>query len=207
MSVYTPLKIGFVHIPRTAGTSVTNWLIKNISGSTQLKREQSHESASLLLQEFPEINYFFTIIRNPWSRMISMYRFHSTVLPKEIDTNYFSDNKFSSDEFKQKVKSISFDEYIEKYVHTPTNVWYNSVTPQIKWLDLPIDLIIKYENLNTEFEKIQKLFRNKNTLPHLNKHGHSNQNHYTKFYNESTKKRVAEIFEEDIETFKYRFEQ
>ena len=207
MSVYSPLKIGYVHIPRTAGTSMSSWIIKNISGSSKLKNHQSHESASIMLKEYPQINYFFTIVRNPWSRVVSMYRFHTNKIPPEVDLKFFSNDKLAFDEFKQKIKSLSFDEYLDNYIHTPTNVWYSSITPQIQWLDLPIGLIVKYENLNTDFEKIQKLFRNNTPLPHLNKHGHLNESHYTSFYNEHSKKRVAEIYGEDIEAFKYKFEE
>ena len=207
MSVYSPLKIGYVHIPRTAGTSMSSWIIKNISGSSKLKNHQSHESASIMLKEYPQINYFFTIVRNPWSRVVSMYRFHTNKIPPEVDLKFFSNDKLAFDEFKQKIKSLSFDEYLDNYIHTPTNVWYSSITPQIQWLDLPIGLIVIYENLNTDFEKIQKLFRNNTPLPHLNKHGHLNESHYTSFYNEHSKKRVAEIYGEDIEAFKYKFEE
>ena len=207
MSVYTPLKIGYVHIPRTAGTSISSWLMSNISGSLKPKNHESHESASLLLKEYPEINYFFTIVRNPWSRAVSMYRFHTTKVPKEINLDFFSNDMKAFDEFKQKMKSISFEEYVTEYINFPSNTWYDSTTTQTKWLDLPTELIVKYENLNTEFEKIQKLFRNNSPLLHLNKHNHSNENHYISFYNEYTKKRIAEIYAEDIETFKYKFEE
>ena len=207
MSVYTPLKTGYVHIPRTAGTSISSWLMRNISGSLKPKNHESHESASLLLKEYPEINYFFTIVRNPWSRAVSMYRFHTTKVPKEINLDFFSNDVKAFDEFKQKVKSISFEEYVTEYINFPSNAWYNITTTQTKWLDLPMDLIVKYENLNIEFEKIQKLFRNNSPLLHLNKHNHPNENHYTSFYNEYTKKRIAEIYAEDIETFKYKFEE
>jgi len=207
MSVYIPLKTGYVHIPRTAGTSISSWLMRNISGSLKPKNHESHESASLLLKEYPEINYFFTIVRNPWSRAVSMYRFHTTKVPKEINLDFFSNDVKAFDEFKQKVKSISFEEYVTEYINFPSNAWYNITTTQTKWLDLPMDLIVKYENLNIEFEKIQKLFRNNSPLLHLNKHNHPNENHYTSFYNEYTKKRIAEIYAEDIETFKYKFEE
>jgi hypothetical protein len=213
MSVYSPTRIGYVHIPKTGGTSIAKWIEKNTSGSNRLLK---HESASMLQEEYPNINYFFTLVRNPWSRVVSFYRdvthknFEKAIT--EVDMEYYQKKNGTTlpqqiEIFKKIAEELSFEEFINQYIDIPTNRWYNLSTPQVKWLDVPMDMIIKMENLNDEFIKIQKIFRNNTPLLHLNKHQHPIDEHYTSFYNEQLKKKIADIYAEDIETFKYKFEE
>ena len=210
MSVYSPLKIGYVHIPKTAGTSMAKWIGLNTSGSVRLLK---HESASMLLDEHPKIDYFFTIVRNPWSRVVSFYRdvtnknFEKAITEVDLKSYDYPNGVNGVEQLKEYANKLTFEDFINHHIDTKTNRWYNMTTNQIKWLDCPMDLIVKMENIDKEFEKIQKLFRNNAPLLHLNNHIHPDKRDYTLFYNEHTKKRIAEIYGEDIEVFKYKFEE
>jgi hypothetical protein len=74
--------------------------------------------------------------------------------------------------------------------------WYNYELPNI---------IIRMENLNKDFYKIQDLLTNglnRNPIPCVNTTSHRP---YQEYYNFETKKMVLKKFEEDLDIFKYTF--
>jgi hypothetical protein len=213
VSAYSPIGVGFIHIPKTGGKSMKTWIKENTLQAISYEQAE-HYSASMLLEKHPKIDYFFTIVRNPWSRMVSWYRYliqkyvESGQLDKAVSRIDFNSNDtITASEFKNNFQNISFEKFVNEYTDLKTKAWFKFSTPQIKWLDRPIDLVIKLENINEQFKEIQKIFNCSKELPHLNKHGNKNQDHYTLFYNDNTMKKIGKIFEEDIETFKYRFEE
>lgn len=71
----------FIHIPKTAGTSLFNALGMQATPYT-------HAPARILQQRYPEAyrRYFsFTFVRNPWDRFVSLYEFlrSGTVWPEQ----------------------------------------------------------------------------------------------------------------------------
>ena len=71
----------------------------------------------------------------------------------------------------------------------------------------PPKTILRFENINDEFSNMVKyhnLVTVRPTLPHKNKTNHT---HYSDYYNSETRKIIADVFEEDIDTFKYCFTQ
>ena len=61
-------KFGFVHIPKTGGRTLTHLLLK-IKDSTEVT---SHHGLSLLPDD--SSYFYFTIVRNPFTRMVSAYK-------------------------------------------------------------------------------------------------------------------------------------
>ena len=195
MSVYSPLQIGFVHIPKTGGTSVARWMLDNIPGT--IKYSTDHYSASMLLDKHPNIDMLFTIVRNPWARVVSTYRF----VFNPTNTQRIS-QKLDVD-----ITPMPFDQFVYEGLDHKSNLWYNTATPQTRWFDRNIHVVLRQETLAEDFKQIQEMFNCSVPLPHTNKHNHDNNQHYTLFYNDKTKKRVAELFGEDIERFKYEFDR
>ena len=66
-----------------------------------------------------------------------------------------------------------------------------------------LDLVLKFENLNEDFNNISsKFFNKKNMLLHLNKSEHRN---YREYYDNETKDKIYKYCKKDIEFFKYEF--
>ena len=68
------MKLLFVHIPKTAGTSVWNWLIENGHENWNRLSGLHHESINELryLNDISDA-HSFAVVRNPYSRALSYY--------------------------------------------------------------------------------------------------------------------------------------
>jgi hypothetical protein len=175
-------KMTFIHIPKTAGASITVWYSKNI-----LKTKTGYYKSSLSDHNFlSEIEnpapITIAIVRNPWDRMVSMYMFIKKMKMNITTANF--------DEFVlHDCKSILFDKYILS-------------TPQIRWIEPGVTHLLRFENLEQDFKIIQDIFQCYEPLPVCNK---TNHYHYRTYYNDETRQAVAEMFKEDIEAFGYEF--
>jgi len=145
--------IRFIHIPKTGGSSVRKFLLDNDiphkfgkfieqdDGTTIYFKK--HKPAYWWINKFPNETNFFTVVRNPYYRLISYYRY----LIKE--------------------KYLDFIEW-EKFVTNKINVEGHYVwNLQIEWIyDISlqnqiVDHILKFENLENNvcsFFNVNKSF-------------------------------------------------
>ena len=65
----------FIHIPKTAGTSVSVWANNNSIPFIASDEENKHCTLEKAKQLFPNTGTVFTIVRNPHDRMVSLF-FH-----------------------------------------------------------------------------------------------------------------------------------
>ena len=198
-------KLIFIHIPKTGGTSVEDVLFKP-NGKRTTKdlwmfpnKYQTgglqHIMASHIIQEVSEdifSEYFtFSIVRNPWDKMVSQYNYTITKRPdlrKYIGIT----------------ESVSFKEYINHVVKAKIHVQWD---PQYKFLYInkkcAVDYIGRFENLQEDFDTVcDKIGSPRQKLPHKNKSKHK---HYTEYYDDETKQIISEKYAKDIEYFGYEF--
>ena len=136
--------------------------------------------------------YIFTIVRNPWDRVVSSYSFlaqngskYHKVLRKGM----------SFPQFVKKViykKGPTFDVHIE-YQHTSAFCGNERFA----------DFVGKLESIDVWWADLSEAIGNKNKLVHRNR---SNRKAYREYYNNETKNIIADIYEKDIELFGYEFE-
>ena len=79
--------------------------------------------------------------------------------------------------------------------------------PQVDWLKndegiIDLDKIIRFENLQEDFNLVANELGISDELPHINKTSKTN---YRDFYDESTKRIIADWFHEDIKVFGYTY--
>lgn len=221
----------FVHIPKAAGRSVEMYFMNrlNLDRDDETHRQQmllndnddpargteklSHLSASeyvdcgyISQQDFD--NYFkFSFVRNPWSRLVSEYRYR----------NFLSHKSFK-DFVMHKLPKSGWD---DKYRH---------VMPQSDMLydnngHLLVDFVGKFETLQQDFDQVCiQLGFNDSRLPHINssdkksrelrrkarnifhRNKESSLRRYNEFYDEETRGYVAELYQADIKNFNYCFD-
>ena len=182
-------KFIFIHIPKTAGTSLCNIFLKEKAYIHTKKGRyyQSHVSVKdLEITNSDELDKYFTFsfVRNPWDIMVSWYKF-------------------------RKCRNLSFDKFLTEYkIKNKYTYWLPETLYQTDFLldenDNPlVDFIGRFENLQQDFNIIcDKIGIPHQKLPHKNKTKHK---HYTEYYDDETRQIVAEKFAKDIEYFGYEF--
>jgi len=147
------LNICFVHVPKTAGVSISSVLKKNIddlqsvqqlrntNGYPEERWNNNHTLGPNILKTFEKchINYdnmlFFGVIRNPWNRMVSLYEHRKR-------------NKRYNTKNDMKLLDKGFNKWLFNTTHFSDKILTKK--PQIDWFEsLPNTKIIKFENLSS----------------------------------------------------------
>lgn len=217
----------FVHVPKTAGRSIEHVFLELVGltwetraplllranddpclGPPRLAHLTASEYVSLghISQEEFDAYFKFAFVRNPWTRLVSEYKFRGWH------------------------KVFSFRDFIFKHFPQPSwSAMYNHVKPQYEFLfdehgNQLVDFIGKYENLQADFDRVcQLLGLEPPKLPHvgqsdrrkwwypikhplefwrMRRNTHPN---YTCYYDARAIEFVSQMYHKDIETFGYRF--
>jgi hypothetical protein len=185
----------FVHIPKCAGVSINKTLFGNLAGG--------HTTLEQYLTVFePQnlLNYFkFTIVRNPWDRVVSAYFF----------LQQGGMNRWDKEFYELELKKYStFEQFVCEWLVKPENIIkHHHFEPQIdfitdKYNKVKLDFIGYLENIDEDFEYICNKMKIQATLQNSNK---SNRNNYQDYYSDETKAVVAEVYKQDIELLGYDF--
>jgi hypothetical protein len=196
---YDP-KFIFVHIPKTAGTSVSDCLRTVARGKVEygcLKCSWDHHTtARQFKHRLGNVHYkesfTFSFVRNPWDRMYSWYTMHYQVQKWEMD-------------FKTWLMDF---QHIMKNTHLEgEDIVPSQRRSQMDWLtdsegNIIVDYIGKFENLNNDFRVIQEKLNIKKNLPVKNVTKHDS---YKKAYDNEMIDFVYKYSKADIEEFGYEF--
>jgi len=189
----------FVHIPKTAGTSVARALFGIGTRHVPLSR---------FLAVDPEkyARYFkFAFVRNPWDRMHSAYSY----LAERVGRHHNEDAQWASahleglSTFEQFITSLD-DPRRRREVMT----WVH-FRPQCDWVrivgrgGMGCDFIGRFESLEGDFEAVRRRLGVDATLPMLRR---GRGVPYREVYSRAMVDRVGKWYEEDVSTFGYRFE-
>ena len=159
-------------------------------------------------------DYFkFGFARNPWDRLLSCYTQKigkrrkgekggaPLQQPKNNPNAFRMDMSF--DEFVETVHGIP-DSEADPHFQSQHKIFFKRKTQ-----GLLADFIGSFENLSSDFEYSMKKIGldDKAYLPHVLKSRNSKKYPYINFYNETTKRLVAERFSADIKAFGYIFDE
>ena len=193
----------FVHIPKTAGNSVQSVLqqysedeiivnsyqdgINRFDLQTPKYNLSKHSRLIVykrrLEKELYRKLFKFTIVRNPWDRMISYYFSPHRGNP-EWDRDRFIEFVKESDS----VKSFLSTGFFNNIGNRPFK---------------NLDFILRFENLAKDFELLcEKLNIEETIIPHVNISKHE---HYSFYYDEELVNLVASRFRQEIDYFGYSF--
>ena len=218
----------YVHIPKTAGQSIEQFFMGLLNLDWDQDREAlclqgnndlncgTEKLAHLSASEYVDCGYLneeefaglfkFSFVRNPWSRILSEYRYR----------NYFHHLSFR-DFVLNKLPKPGWD---DKYRH---------VMPQYDMLHNPqgellVDFVGRFETLQQDFDRVcEQLGITESSLPHRNRsdkksrglkrkiknylymNGENRHQRMADFYDAETRAAVAGYYAKDIEAFGYRF--
>lgn len=197
----------FVWIPKNAGTSMINGFNErkvftrsgreNLWGRIPSEEREYHKAANWqhisaldiideLGRETWESSFTFTIVRNPYDRLVSFYEYSRSAR-----------NDLRSVQFGLPALG-SFDQWLEQ---EPPLGQLHYLTD--KNGELLVDFIGKYENLRRDLFKIclkMRMFPIK--LPRLNT---SQRREYQTYYSPDSRRRVQDVYGLELERFNYGF--
>lgn len=205
----------FVHIPKTAGTSIESAFGQLPSKGT------SHLQLSEYMKNKSADNYFkFSFIRNTYDRVWSIYKYFSLGgnqhSPTTV-TDYFHHYKqkvfnspFYTDIEISKKMPKSFEEFCEVYLKNKQPFFRSfALISQLEYIavngEISVDFLGRFECLEKDYQILAQKFNLQKTLPHLRKRCSSN--HYSKYYNSRIKKIVSDFYQKEIDCFGYIFDK
>lgn len=140
-------------------------------------------------------NYMsFAIVRNPYDRMVSMYRF---AVENDLGKIY---------NLKSDIGFVEFCEILnDKYSNNDKS--FIATHSQTEWTEgiFQPNFILKFENLQEDFSKMLDECNIKHiskSIPHENA---TKRSAYQDYFNDRCKKLTSKIFEKDLDTFKYSY--
>lgn len=222
MTIHFPnVPATFRNIPRTGSTSFKEWSRSNIK-NREIIVDPDHPNmlASRTLDEikilWPNYGTTFGFVRNPFDRLVSIFHFVGqdakkrlakrslnpnfedvSTIPIESDLKiYFQYTKG----FDYWIRNTKVDENVfsaltmlnNKHFETQT-YWFSGIIPNI---------IVKLENMDTEFVNIQDLLQCYAPPIHTNTSLHGD---YRQYYTDETRIIATKWLEEDLDNFKYVF--
>ena len=181
----------FVHIPKTGGSSIQQWLLDNTS--SQVTKSTKHHTLQKLESKYGKFDFSFAVVRNPWDWCVSWYFFTKDRALRRIQ-NPKQKGRFSLEYNQQDLDDYKkgFEYFIEK---TQLKDQHHRT--------IGVSYIIKLENINHDIQLLKDKFNIKQELPYLNTS--SRNKDYREYYNDNTKQIVENKFKKDINTFGYKF--
>lgn len=175
----------FVHIARTGGTSIETALIGRDwwEVDPQSKHLSASQSHRLYGDELWNRYFKFSIVRNPWDRLVSMWA-----------TGWWETESASGER-------RSFPEWLRGLRPHPHEIYQSLHYHQI--LDEPIDRVLRFEHLAADFERLLTdagcpVLQ----LPHCEQRPRES---YQRYYDAETRDYVGQVYAEDIRRFGYEF--
>lgn len=186
----------FIHIPKTAGTSVERAIFKTEHWLVGHRKALDY----VRVDEEKFHSYFsFAFIRNPFDRMVSAFHYLKQGGGNAIDKNFADEHLKDCFDFRSFILALKNDTFKEKIL-----AWMHFVPQYIYVCDedknVLVDFLGKFENLEEDFSKLLRILNRKESLSKANKSKHLS---FEKYYDKTAFAVVKELYKDDFELFDY----
>jgi len=180
----------FIHINRTAGTSIGRAI-----GLPCKQHFTVREVVAQVGRADWERAYRFSIVRNPWDKVVSHYK-------HRVRTNQTGLGE----------RPIPFAEWVAATYGPDKRLPYydqpKMFQPQVEWLRdderrIGLDFIGRFEDVSGAYRQIAGRLELTGELPHYNG---TESTDYRTFYDDRTAETIGDWFAEDLAEFGYRFD-
>lgn len=183
------MNVVFVHIPKTAGGSIYRWWSTNCKDSDFQLIKNKH----LILQDATQLyDTSFTVTRNTYDKLISLYVFQEHKCYQKIRKKYKVD-------FYEEILN-AWNKGITYYLSYAIDNNFNGVKSQLEYIK-GVEHIFSTENLLHDFQKIQTW---SNCFVPLQKNVNVGKYNKNDFMTSEYIKFIEKNFEDEIEYFNYK---
>lgn len=197
MPISHEAKLIFIHIPKNAGTAITNYFAMDDDG---------HHNAAYYIEKYPDYWPLYkkiSVIRNPWERVVSCYKY------ARLEKSYWHASDGNALDGKHPdydlLKNKSFEECLYILENKPDILkhpgWKNQGSYIVSNGELLVDKIIHINALNKELSNI---IGRKMAIPVIN--NSTDQNYKTFYPSQKLKNIVAKKYLFDIEYFGFKYD-
>jgi hypothetical protein len=199
-------KFIFIHIPKTAGTSIANKI--NQSWKYQCSFKPSVHATAYEIKNIIGIDYdhyySFTFVRNPWDRLNSLYYFlcQKEMFPDKGEL--WNQNELLKKGFKRWLLEENFWPPYTNNSGPSSQKRSQSYFITNHEKSIIVNDVFKYENLHISLTQLRKKTRiNFNYLPVTKA---TNRKDYREDYCSETIDFVSQYHSDDIKNFGYKFD-
>ena len=193
-------KFIFIHIPKTAGTSISEALRPyGLTGEGHYTLQRIQNKSSITDEQLNTF-YKFAVVRNPWDIVVSHYSYSK--MKKSVWHSDDGTTPYKQHPDYELTNNNVFKEFVRLLVNGKIN---NSITKekQSHWLDKRLDFLIRFETLKEDFAKVcNKIGCSDVILKNINISKH---NHYSTYYDDESRDWVSKYFSRDIKRLGYEF--
>jgi hypothetical protein len=187
----------FVHIPKCAGVSLSQSLFGCPTGGHATMHEYQIVFSPREMRDY----FKFTVVRNPWDRLVSAFLFLKNGGLNDEDRVWAKEHLSQYDDF---------DDFVERGLDKTSIQSWTHFRPQCDFICLrqgepSVDFIGYYENLQADFSFICQRLHVDAQLPKLNESRFPKEN-YESYYTEETRRKVADVYADDIRVLGYSFD-
>jgi hypothetical protein len=201
-------RLVFVHVQKTGGNTVRA-LLNNALPDARNPRGEVPKHAHLggILKAEPGLaDYFvFGFVRNPWARMVSWWSMIQDMKANAGQGNPGAVERLRTNRF-MRVAATSYETF-DDFVLRGTDDLPRLGTAQVRYLSTPrrsADFIGRTENLAADVATVfDRLGLHLGEIRRAN--ASTPRGPYQDFYNDLTRRKVADVFAEDVDAFGYRF--
>lgn len=199
------MKSVFIHIPKTAGTSIRHWMNENnlVGKEDSVVHCYGHATLSQVTTTYGKFDWSFAVARNTYERLASLYLYSRNKSKRRMEkalrrNDIDKDNTFIYECAEQGIEYF-FEQFIdEKRPELAGGLWMS----QLEYIE-GVDNVLLHHNLDKDFEIVQKklncfvpLTQNRNYM--------GTEKKKIELYTDRYVKLVKKYFEEEIDYFKFK---
>ena len=213
MPLISQYDVIFIHIPKTAGTSIEYALQfpQFYNDGEQLKKwygvvnnyELDHSTINYLIKNCDFYNnslFKFCVVRNPYERLVSEYHYC-----QEYGSRFIK----SIENFKTFVYDLNkkFWFVLENEENDKYHLLISHYLPQYKFTHIKdeckMDMILRFENLEQDWKIFCKHMKKDIQLNKMKLYSSNKVYSYEDYYDDDLKKIVFEMYKDDFRIFNY----
>ena len=211
MQVSDASRVVFIHVPKTGGATIDVMFEREVSDARLVGDLARHAPYARVLDAEPGLaDYWsFGFVRNPWARMVSWWSMVRKVFDKAEAGNEKTLRKLRNYP-NVWLPSREYRDDFAAFVLEGTKKIPRIGRPQLRTLTTPSGRQVDFIGRTEHFDRDLAIAREHLGLPPIDvapRRNASMHGHYSEYYDDRTRARVAELFADDIEAFGYTFDE